>query len=311
MPPAIATEHLRKVFTTRFGKRTVIAVEDLSLEIAPGEVFGFLGRNGAGKTTAVMMLLGCIRPTSGSARLFGEPITRPASRRRVGFLPEKFRFHEFLTPTELMRVHGRLAGMSDADVRRRTPEVLELVGLADRAETPIREFSKGMQQRVGLAQALIADPALLVLDEPTSALDPLGRREVRDLLLHLKAQGKTVFLNSHLLSEVELCCDRVAILNEGRVVQEGRIQDLLAPASTYEVRATHVSDALRERLAEFGRVEPIDGDPDRFRVTLNDGEDAPRLVAALVEGGAALHAFIPQRESLEEFFVRTVEETNR
>ncbi|MDA1193536.1 MAG: ABC transporter ATP-binding protein [Candidatus Poribacteria bacterium] len=301
MTLAIRAEGLRKVY-----KRGAVAVQSLNLEIPHGEVFGFLGLNGAGKTTSVMMLLGCIAPTAGRGELFGLPLGDPAARRRVGFLPEKFRFHEFLTAAELLRVHGRLAGMSNADLDRRIPETLDLVGLGKRADSPIREFSKGMQQRVGLGQALIHDPDLLVLDEPTSALDPLGRREVRDVLLHLKSAGKTVFLNSHLLSEVELCCDRVAVLNRGSVVQQGSMSELLGATLRIEVRALGVSESVMSEIKSVGRVDPING-AEHFNVFAEDGEATERIAAILVNGGARVRAITPHRETLEDFFVRVVE----
>lgn len=184
-------------------------------------MFGFLGPNGAGKTTTVKILLGLVSATSGQARLFGEPVGDAESRRRVGYLPENFRFHEWLTGAELLDFHARLAGMGRHERERRIPEVLELVGLGGRGDDLVRSYSKGMTQRIGLAQAVIHAPDLVLLDEPTSALDPVGRREVRDLIRSLRAQGMTVFLNSHLLSEVEMVCDRVAIVDRGQVVRSG------------------------------------------------------------------------------------------
>jgi ABC-2 type transport system ATP-binding protein len=306
MPAAIRTQALRKVYRRRWGGRSTVAVENLHLTVPEGAIFGFLGLNGAGKTTTVMMLLGCARPTAGSAHLFDRPAGHPAARRRVGFLPEKFRFHEFLTPNELLRVHGGLAGLSDRESALRTPPLLALVGLQGKETTPIREFSKGMQQRLGIAQALLSDPDLLILDEPTSALDPLGRREVRDVLLHLKAHGKTVFLNSHLLSEIELCCDRVAVLHRGRLVREGPIHDLLAPMTKVEVQARGVTPELRARVETLGAFEPVSGDG-TWTLNVTDASNVPRVAAMLVAGGAELHALIPRRESLEDFFVRVVE----
>lgn len=309
MASALSATHLRKVFHAGLRRAPVVAVDDLSLDIQPGEIFGFLGLNGAGKTTSVMMLLGCARPTSGSAEIFGIPVSNHEARQRVGFLPEKFRFHEFLTATELLRLHGRLSGMTPSDCDARIPETLETVGLAHAASLPIRAFSKGMQQRIGLAQAILPNPDLLILDEPTSALDPLGRRDVRDILLRLKAQGKTVLLNSHLLSEVELCCDRVAIIHKGCVVRQGALADLLAPATRVELRCDGLTAELRERIARFAAFEETTNSSDdivAIRVTSDD--DVPRLAETLVQGGARVHALIPKRETLEEYFVRVVEE---
>ena len=308
MTPAIDAQGLRKVYPGRRRRPGAVAVDSLDLRVEAGEVFGFLGRNGAGKTTAVMMLLGCVAPTAGDATVFGEPIGTPASRSRVGFLPEKFRFHEFLTARELLMFHGRLAGMSRQACAARIPDVLDLVGLGDAIDKQVREFSKGMQQRVGLGQALIADPDLLVLDEPTSALDPLGRRDVRDVLLRLKEQGKTVFLNSHLLSEVELCCDRVAVLDHGRVLRQGPIDELLHSVMRLDIRADALTPSLVESLASYGSVEGWEEDAGTVRIGVGDPDIIPDLTRALVAGGADVHSIVPHRESLEEFFVRVVQD---
>ena len=206
--PAIATSSLRKDFGTR------VALHDLTLAVQPGEVFGFLGPNGAGKTTAMKILLGLVRPTGGEALVFGRSPAEPAARRRVGYLPEHFRFQEWATGAELLDFHGRLAGLGGSELAGRIPELLERVGLAGRGGERVRRYSKGMTQRLGLALALLARPDLVLLDEPTSALDPVGRREVRELVRELAAGGVTVFLNSHLLTEVEAVCDRVAIVTQ-------------------------------------------------------------------------------------------------
>ena len=225
---AIEISNLRK----EYGRK--VALEDLSLSVQPGEVFGFLGPNGAGKTTTIKVLLGLVRPTSGHARIFGVPSSDPEARRHVGYLPENFRFQDWLTGIELLELHADLADMPRADRERRIPEALHLVGLGDRGGDRIRGYSKGMLQRIGLAQAIIHNPRLVLLDEPTSALDPIGRREVRDLIRTLSARGMTVFLNSHLLSEVEMVCDRVAIIDRGRVVRSGRLDDLVTPGRSLE-----------------------------------------------------------------------------
>ncbi|MGH7584054.1 MAG: ABC transporter ATP-binding protein, partial [Gemmatimonadales bacterium] len=209
---AIETRNLRKVF----GRQT--AVRNLSLTVRRGEIFGFLGPNGAGKSTAIKMLLGLVRPTGGEAYVLGAPSSTVSVRQQIGFLPEDFRFYDWLTASELLRLHGRLSGMASAALRRRIPEVLELVGLGPHAERRLRGFSKGMLQRIGLAQAVIHEPQLIFLDEPTSGLDPMGRRLVRDILRSERDRGATVFLNSHLLGEIEVTCDRVAFIKEGEVV---------------------------------------------------------------------------------------------
>src|SRR5229473_8333868 len=209
---AIRTRGLRKVFG---GK---VAVRNLTLDVPQGEVFGFLGPNGAGKSTSVKMLLGLVFPTSGEAEILGRPMGDVKVRSKVGFLPEHFRFYDWLTPAELLKLHGRLYGMSHATLRERVPALLDMVGLTPHREKQLRDFSKGMLQRIGLAQALIHEPELVFLDEPTSGLDPMGRRLVRDIIRAQRERGATVFLNSHLLSEVEITCDQVVFIKEGEVV---------------------------------------------------------------------------------------------
>src|SRR5579884_2615202 len=210
---AISTHRLRKVFGDK------VAVRNLTLQVPRGEVFGFLGPNGAGKSTSVKMLLGLVAPTSGTATILGRPAGDVKARAKVGFLPEHFRFYDWLTPEELLRLHGRLYSISPADLRQRIPGLLDLVGLTPHRDKCLREFSKGMLQRIGLAQALLNDPDLIFLDEPTSGLDPLGRRLVRDIIKSQRERGAAVLLNSHLLGEVEATCDRVAFIRDGEVVE--------------------------------------------------------------------------------------------
>jgi ABC-2 type transport system ATP-binding protein len=288
--------------------RNFMAVRDLNLAVPRGEVFGLLGPNGAGKTTTIMMLLGNIRPTAGRATLLGAPIGDVATRRRIGFLPEKFQFHDFLTAQEFLDFHGKLSGMSRGSRTRHIPVVLRRVGLADRARSKIREFSKGMQQRIGLAQAILHDPELVILDEPTSALDPIGRRDVRDIVLELRAQGKTVILNSHLLSEIEMTCDRVAIIKQGQVAAQGTINELLPVTSTVEVEVRDMNDAAMAAVRKIAAKLKLDRVPvTKFTAWLNREEDIPDLAQAIVENGSRLVALIPHRETLESLFVRIIE----
>ena len=304
---AIETHHLRKVYRSRLRKQVVVAVDSLDLKVPQGCVFGFLGPNGAGKTTTIMMLLGNVYPTSGSFRIFGSPISNMGVRRRIGFLPEKFQFHELLTAEELLWFHGRLAGMDRQLLARRVPEVLEQVGLSERARSRVREFSKGMQQRLGIAQAILHDPDLIILDEPTSALDPLGRRDVRDLILHLKSRGKTVFLNSHLLSEVEMVCDEVAILRGGKVQRQGDLDMLLQVHPVVDVELRVPSERVMQAVRAMSSVLSQDGT--RFTAEVQSDEDIPALARCIVEAGGDIMRFAPRRESLEDLFVRVVEET--
>jgi ABC-2 type transport system ATP-binding protein len=297
--PAIEITGLRKAY------RGKVVLHDLSLTVASGEVFGFLGPNGAGKTTTIKILMGLVRPSAGTARIFGLPAGDRASRRRVGYLPENFKFHDWMTGARLLDFHGRLAKLSAEERRARIPEVIARVGLAGRGGERIRNYSKGMTQRIGLAQAIFHGPDLVLLDEPTSALDPVGRREVRDLIRSLRDEGITVFLNSHLLSEVELVCDRVAIIDRGRVVRSGRLADLLGATSTIRVTVDRVDRELLGALNRYADVTAVEG----ATVTLGvaDVAVAPLIAAAVMRGGYQLHALVPVHRSLEDVFIDLVE----
>ncbi len=289
--PAVWCSGLRR----RYGRR--LAVDDVSFEVGRGQVVGLLGPNGAGKTTVIKMLLGLVRPDAGEAMLLGRPAAEPAARARVGYLPELFRYQPWLTAAELLTLHVRLAGVDVPVPERR--EALALVGLAARVDDRLGGFSKGMQQRLGLAVALVARPELVILDEPTSALDPLGRADVRDIVLSLKARGVAVLLNSHLIGEVERVCDRVVILDKGRVAAAGTLAELLG-RHELRLQLTDVSAAAESRLAATGTVERADG---WYVVALpadDDGTAVPDLVQDLVALGVRLHAVEPARISLEE-----------
>ena len=289
--PAVWCSGLRK----RYGRRT--AVDGVSFTVGRSEIVGLLGPNGAGKTSVIKMLLGLVRPDAGEVLLLGEPAPSPQSRARVGYLPELFRYQPWLTATEVLALHARLAGVGVSAEERR--ESLAAVGLAERARDRVGGFSKGMQQRLGFAVALVARPELVILDEPTSALDPLGRADVRDLLLSLRDRGVAVLLNSHLIGEVERVCDRVVILDKGRVAASGTLEELLG---RWEVRLQldDVTMEAEERLAAAGRVTRSGS---TLTVALADGEpDAtvPNLVADLVALGVRVHAVEPARISLED-----------
>ena len=225
----LKTDKLRVEYRSReFRQGTKVALNGLDLEVQAGEVFGFLGPNGAGKTTTITVLLGFVPPTSGSASLFGIDVRQPIARQRIGYLPENTYYYKFLTAEELLRFYARIFGLSPSAADQRIERLLKLVELGPAGKRPIKTYSKGMQQRVGLAQALINDPDLLILDEPTSGLDPLGRMKVREIIQRLKSEGKTVFFSSHELGEVETVCDRVAIINQGELKVQGRVADLVA-----------------------------------------------------------------------------------
>jgi len=295
---AIQTQGLRK----EFGEK--VAVANLTLTVECGEVFGFLGPNGAGKTTAVKMLLGLIRPTSGEASLLGAPLDDQQVRGRVGFLPEHFRFHDWLTASEFLVLHADLYRMPVQRRDRRIPELLELVGLAPHASKRLRQFSKGMLQRIGLAQALLNEPELVILDEPTSGLDPVGRRLVRDIIRDLRQGGTTVFLNSHLLSEVEITCDRVAFIKFGEVLQTSPLHSLLEGEISLEVRARGLRPEITQGLAAWSRSVRSDGE--HLSLTLENEAQIPLINRYLVDHGVEVFALRPQRISLEDLFIEIV-----
>ncbi|MGY1750184.1 ABC transporter ATP-binding protein [Modestobacter sp. SYSU DS0511] len=304
LPPSAAVwcSGLRK----RYAKRT--AVDGVSFTVGRGEVVGLLGPNGAGKTSVIKMLLGLVRPDAGEVLLLGRPGSDPQARAAVGYLPELFRYQPWLTPTEVLALHVRLAGARVPDAERR--ECLALVGLADRAGDRVGGFSKGMQQRLGLAVALVARPELVVLDEPTSALDPVGRVDVRDLVLDLKSRGVAVLLNSHLIGEVERVCDRVVVLNHGRVAAAGTLAELLGQREL-RLHLDGLTPAVEARLASLGRVTR---EGEWLTVTLpadDDGTAVPDLVADLVALRARVHAVEPVRISLEERLLGILREEDR
>src|SRR5580704_11026704 len=238
----IDASRLSKTYGTR------PAVRDLSLQVGRGEAFGFLGPNGAGKSTSIKMLLGLVKPTGGSARLLGQPVGTREVRARIGFLPEHFRFYDWLSASELILFHGRLCGLAEDTLRRKIPQLLDRVGLGAQSNKPIRSFSKGMMQRVGLAQAIVNDPEILFLDEPTSGLDPAGRKLVRDLIREQRERGATVFLNSHLLGEVEQSCDRVAFIRQGNVIATHEMGAWQAGKTEVEIQVARVAPPTLEKL---------------------------------------------------------------
>ncbi len=298
MTLALETFQLSKVFGEH------IAVRDLTLQIQQGEVFGFLGPNGAGKTTSVKMLLGLVRPTSGRASLLGMPLGDRATRARIGFLPEHFRFHDWLTANEFLELHGQLYGMPAAPRRSRIRELLELVGLTPFRDKQLRTFSKGMLQRIGLAQALLNDPALVFLDEPTSGLDPVGRRLVRDIIRDLRAHGTTIFLNSHLLSEVEITCDRVAFIKHGEVVRVSELEALTKGAARLTIRADGIAGPVLAGLCEWGKDVRADGNV--VTMTIPDEAVLPAIARFLIAHDVAVYALTPERLALEDLFIQIV-----
>ena len=298
----IETRGLRK----QFGSKTAVA--DLTLTVPQGEDFGFLGPNGAGKTTSIKMLLGLVTPTAGEARVLGKPLGDVRARSKIGFLPEHFRFQDWLSGREFLDFHGRLYGMSGARLKARIEELLARVDLLDAGERKLREYSKGMLQRVGLAQALLNAPALVFLDEPTSGLDPLGRLLVRDIINDLRAQGTAVFLNSHLLSEVEVTCDRVAFVKRGNVVREMALHEQSHDLEV-DLKLSAVTPQLLNGLAQFGRnVHQQNG---HVRLQTDGEERLPEIARWLVSQQVGLYHLGASKKSLETLFLEVMGDDER
>ncbi len=279
----------------------VRAVEDLTLQVERGEIFGFLGPNGAGKTTSVKMLVGLARPTGGGGTVLGSPLGDRRARQRLGYLPELFRYQEWLTAREVLRLHCRLIGLSQTE--NAMTMTLESVGLAERGDDRVASYSKGMQQRLGLGVALLGAPELVILDEPTSALDPIGRHDVRAILRELRARGTTVFLNSHLLTEVELVCDRVAIVAAGRVMAQGSVAEVVGQHTTVRIRAQSDGTPLEPVMQCFGSTKR---EGEGYSIGDMDAERVPELIAALVEVRARIFSVQSLATSLEERFLQII-----
>ncbi len=305
--PALATHELTKDFAVGFWrKRPYRALDRLTLDVEAGEVFGFLGPNGAGKTTTLKLLMQLVYPTSGTAELLGRPVGDLSVKRRIGFLPENPYFYDHLTAEELLEYFAALFGYRGAERRRRASQLLDEVGVGAERRLQLRKFSKGMLQRVGIAQALVNDPELVIFDEPMSGLDPLGRRDVRTLILKLRDQGRTVFFSSHVLSDAEALCSRVAILARGRLVTAGRLTDMLAfQIHGWEVVLSHVDEALVGVLETAGRrlVRLSEG---RYTVELPLDPPPDRFISEVSAAGARLVSVNPIRQTLEDFFVQQV-----
>src|SRR6266576_6010923 len=292
MAGALEFENLTKEYRSFSGRRSIHALDSFTVQVEAGEIFGFLGPNGAGKSTAIHLAMGFMRPTSGSGRMLGQPFGYAASRRRVGFLAENVALYHRRAES-LVRFYGALNGMGGSYLKKRGREVLEAVGLLEQASRNVGKFSRGMLQRIGLAQAFVNDPDLLILDEPTSALDPLARVAVRELLLKAREDGKTIFLSSQLLSEVELVCDRVAVLHRGRLVRLGRTVDLLQSGEQTEIVARGIAPNA------FGGAEAQDG---VVRFTVESSKQRPALESVWNLGGEIL-SVNPVRRSLEDIFL--------
>ena len=298
----IRAQGLRKTFRTGFLDHPVEAVCGVDLEVQAGEIFGFIGPNGAGKTTTIKILTGLILPSAGDAWIQGVPVCDPRSRRHLGFLPEGTFFHEYLTGAEFLDFHARLLGMPRELRRQRIPELLERVGIPHAAKMRIRSYSKGMRQRVGLAQALVGDPDVLILDEPMSGLDPLGRKDVRDLILSLRDDGKTIFFSSHILADAEMICDQVAILVRGRIVHQGYLDALLGQEmSGVELVVEGIDESLFEEVRGVAQRAVVQGS--RFLFDFDDESEAEKMLDRFRSAGVRIRSLVPRRRSLEDLFV--------
>lgn len=295
----IETSNLTKMY----GKK--VGCSEICLSVGEGQIFGFLGPNGAGKSTLVKILVGLLFPTGGTAKILGRPLGDLEARRKTGFLPENFRYQDWLTGEELLSFHASLYGLSAQDKKRRIPAVLEQVGLSGKERQKVGTYSKGMQQRVGLACALLPDPELVFLDEPTSALDPLGRREVRQIILDLRRRGKTVFLNSHLLSEVEMICDQVTIIHKGRIISMGVLEEMLSGAVEVEMQVEAQTPQMLSELSALSRKMVVDGS--HIRLSLNDRKDVGALAGIAVRNGGRLFSLKAVQGSLEDLFIDLIQ----
>ncbi len=295
----IETDKLTKVYQNKTG------CSEVSLSVGKGEIFGFLGPNGAGKSTFTKLLVGLLFPTSGEARILGKPPGDVAVRAKLGYLPENFRYQEWMTGADLLSFHASLYKMAGKQKSNRIAEVLELVKLKGQENYKIGTYSKGMHQRLGIASALLPDPELLFFDEPTSALDPIGRKEVRDIILDLKSSGKTVFLNSHLLNEVEILCDSLAFINKGTILKQGPIDSILGSKVTVTVCADNLNRFIRGALKEFDKNAVFMGN--KIQMNISSKEDSAKVARLIIENGGTLYELTPQNESLENIFIKLID----
>ena len=300
---AIETKDLSKTYRSQLGHRQPVSLDGLTLSVGDNEVFGFLGQNGAGKTTTIKLLCGLIKPSRGEARIFGETCKRKESRRLIGYLPENPYFYEYLTPRETIDFYGKLHGLNTTGRQAEWKKLSEMLDLGPIAGQRVRGFSKGMRQRLGFAVALVGDPNLLVLDEPMSGLDPLGRRSIRELILRMRDEKKTVFFSSHVLGDVQQICDRVGILVKGKLTSEGRISDLLTERVTLvEVIVANLSETAANEIARMAQSTRTSEAGHHFIVP--DTAAANALVKVIHARGGELEDFISVRESLEDYFMR-------
>lgn len=306
----VEVSNLTKIYESSYKKRRITALTNFNLNVEEGTVFGLLGPNGAGKTTLVKVLLGIVHPTLGSAKILGQNINNYEIRKRVGYLPENHKFPPYLNGEDVLRYVGKLSGCTNDEINSRIDGLLKLVKMEKWKKTKVKKYSKGMMQRLGLAQALINNPDLIFLDEPTDGVDPIGRKEIRDILLNLKNEGKTIFINSHLLSEVELISDRVAILNNGLLIKEGTVEDLTTNKETYSIKLTDDIEKLwfEDNFKDFhlGNLTT-----NSFEVKVSDEKELNLLIDELRKAGKTIKEIVPVKTSLEDMFISLINESDK
>jgi len=294
--------------TKHYSRGKVKALNDFSLQVETGQIFSLLGPNGAGKTTLIKLLIGLAHPTAGHATVFGKSIRNYKMHQHIGYLAENHRFPEFLTAAQVLYYYGKMSGVSSTDLKERIPKLLKQVNLTDWTNVKIQKYSKGMMQRLGLANALISNPDILFLDEPTDGIDPVGRREIRDLLKELQNQGKTVFLNSHLLSEVERVSDEVAILKNGKLLQKGRVEDFISVKEQYQVKVISENNKINE-ISEKLNI-PITHQNEFYNIAVQDDAHLNKFIDSVRREGLTIQAIIPRKITLEDFFIDVIEDKN-
>ena len=307
---SIETNNLTKVYSSSFGRKNVQALTELNLSVAGGSIFGLLGPNGAGKTTLVKILLGITFPTSGNANILNEDIANYKIKNKIGYLPENHKYPSYLTGGNVLKFFGKLNGLEGKVFEKKIDELLELVKLTKWKQTKVKAYSKGMMQRLGLAQALINDPELIFLDEPTDGVDPIGRKEIRDILLDLKSQSKTIFLNSHLLSEVELITDRVGILNKGKLLQEGTVKEFTEKKEEYSINlgSDFSPEALNDLQNDITFSKIKDGS---YSVKVAGLEELNKFIDIIRSRGILIKEINPLKNTLEEMFISLIEKSEK
>ncbi|NOX18721.1 MAG: ABC transporter ATP-binding protein [Chlorobi bacterium] len=304
----VEVENLTKIFSASGKSGAVKALDGVTLSVGEGTIFGLLGPNGAGKTTLVKILLGIVRPTSGNAKLLGEDVSHYKIKSRVGYLPENHKFPNFLTGEGVMKYFGELAGMKKSEIENRIDPLLSLVKMKKWKRTKIKSYSKGMMQRLGIAQALINNPDVIFLDEPTDGVDPIGRKEIRDILLKLKNEGKTIFLNSHLLSEIEMVCNSIAILNKGKLIREGTVEEITTTKEIYDFEIAEGS--ATDILAKFGTAYSLVAKGNAaFSGKFDDVDRLNSFIDSMRGAGVLIKSVVPKKVSLEDMFISVIEDS--